>query len=236
MENQTEKYGLKTFLRNSEKEGTMKALGKDIVETFKLYNPTDREPTTIRQDIGGAIYTFGLLGLAGAIAIGPFVISRGINEARKAGQANVLWEEFRGNIPKYRVEISESYNKNGNKKRLIHLDALDEKTVPNRITGHDYDIDDHFERVFIMEKEFDACDSVRFTQKGVVWEPSPSSKGQGKKPFTEEQIAEAQSKLYNSLDIVRTGDNKTRHWVPGMGKKEKYGLIDRDKKIKKQQR
>lgn len=223
------KYDLKNFVKNYKNTGIFNALKNDFIATARSYNPNTPYGVeqNIRQNIGGAILGFGSLGLIGALCISPFMINSRLEAKAREASRTVMWEEFSGKVPGYNVEIEEYNLKNGSKSRIIHLKANKKEVVPNAITGHDNNRDGYFDRLFIMEKEYDACDSVKFIEDGQIWEPSPDSEHKGKAPFTEEQITNAQVKLYSALGAVRTESNKYRHWTPGMTDKDNYGLISK---------
>jgi len=228
MEDQKEgKYKLRDFVSNVRDNGIAKALGRDLVETFKLYKPASNEnEETVRQSVGTGALAISTVGVLMGIVASPFYFNNIIEAKKKDGQRPLLWEQFDGNHNGYDVEISESFDKNGNKRRIMHLDAIEENTNPHRITGHDNQMDGHFDRLFIMEGPSSPADSVYFTNDGVIWGPSGASEMKGKAPFTQEQIVDAQKELYGALSTVRTEDNKTRHWTPDMGMKS--GLIKKD--------
>lgn len=214
MVNENDTYGLRNFRENLRDEGLFRALGKDLKETFRLYSPDTYEPKTLRKKIGGVTLCFAGVGLLGSLIVGPIIANHYGNLARKEAQENILWEVYKGNNLGYEVVIDETETRNGSRDRLVHLDALDPSTRPQKITGHDYGIDGHFERVFIMNERFDPADSVEFTDKGLLWNPSKYSKDQGKKPFSQKEIIRAQEILYSALANTRTEENRRVHWTP----------------------
>lgn len=114
------------------------------------------------------------------------------------------WNIYRGELAAYRVEIDESM-RGGVWTRLVHLEPVKdyEEPTPNpfAITGHDYDGDGQFERVFIRELSVNGYNSVAFTGKGKrVWEPCPADKDT--QPFTDTQVASAQAQLYLAMATV----------------------------------
>lgn len=185
---------------------------------------------SIRKELTDLAVGIAGLAIIGTSCVGPLSWMHSRERKAREAQSTALWEEYAGTIPDYTVEISDSDTKNGYRVRIVHLDGTDESIRPNRITGHDYNRDGTFDRVFIMNEKFDSCDSVYFTPQGNKWDPSPASEREGKRPFSEEQIVSAQRKLYEAVDSVKTEANKYRHWMPGMGSEQNHGLL-KDKRI-----
>lgn len=115
------------------------------------------------------------------------------------------WNVYNGELAAYHVEIDESM-RDGIWTRMVHLEPVNgyEKPSPNpfAITGHDNDGDGQFDRVFIRELSVNGYNSVVFTGRGKrIWEPCPADRGKVL-PFTDEQVASAQTKLYLAMATV----------------------------------
>lgn len=118
-----------------------------------------------------------------------------------------VWNIYKGEFAAYRVVIDES-TRGGVCTRMIHLEPLNDYEEPTpkpfAMTGHDYDGDGQFERVFIREKPIDGYNAVEFTGQGKrVWEPCSGDKDRIQ-PFTDAEVASAQSQLY--LAMAQTHD------------------------------
>lgn len=124
------------------------------------------------------------------------------------------WNLYQGQIPGYRVEIDEDL-RGGVWTRLVHLEPIEcckePQPKPYAITGHDYEGDRLFNRVFIREFVVNGYNAVAFTSKGKwSWEPCPADKDRVR-PFTDRQIAQAKAKLnlamatvYNEGHLIKT--------------------------------
>ncbi len=144
-------------------------------------------------------YVVGILVVnVGILVIFVPIISRdNFNE-----QKLEAWNIYNGELAAYTVEINET-KKDGVWRRLVHLEPINgyEKPHPNpfAITGHDYDGDYCFDRVFIRPSLTNGYNSVYFTRRGErLWEPCPADK-EKLSPFIDRQVASAQSQLYLAM-------------------------------------
>lgn len=168
-----------------------------------------------KQELTTGAIALGVMAGLGGLCVGSGTIYNAVKTHNRDQLSDVLWEEFTGTTSDYKVEISDSERKDGHRKRIMHLEALNENTQPQRITGHDYNQDGNFDRLFIMSQKLGSCNSVYFTPNGRVWEPCPADAEKKGIEFTDAQVIDAQRKLYDALATVRTEEHKTRHWTPG---------------------
>lgn len=109
------------------------------------------------------------------------------------------YEYFRGNSGNYGVRID--LGRSGSKvRRIVHLDGKADDVVPYGVTGHDYDGDKKWDRIFIQETVNHGCNAVYFNRRGeVVWEPCPADEDKVKQ-FTGSQINEARNMLNKATE------------------------------------
>lgn len=119
------------------------------------------------------------------------------------------WNTYEGQLGPYNVKIEETKEK-GIWTRMVFLepvnDSLELRPSPFAITGHDYDINGHFDRVFIRRSLSAGYDSVVFTGKGkYVWDPCGADED-WMSPFRDEEVTSAQAYLYQAMVVLH---NKT---------------------------
>lgn len=112
-----------------------------------------------------------------------------------------VWNIYRGEVGEYSVEIDES-NYGRGLKRIVHLYP---KGAPSwvSITGHDYNDDKEWDRVFRSgyPEQSNGANAVLHTRSGWKWEPCPADKDRVK-PFTEEEIDFAIGELDKAMAEV----------------------------------
>jgi len=116
------------------------------------------------------------------------------------------WNEYKGSIPCYDVRIEET-KRNGNKTRTVHLESQGPGTVPFAVTGHDFKIDNKYERIFMRRVSADGYNSVWFEDNDTIWEPCPADEGRVE-PFTPSEIKTADSLLHLAVSCVRLNENQ----------------------------
>ncbi len=140
--------------------------------------------------------------------VGPLVVSVAtsvilvVTIPRDDSRKLEAWNIYKGELAAYRVEVDET-KKNGVWQRLVHLEPMNayEKPHPDpfALTGHDYDGDYCFDRVFIRPSSINGYNAVYFTRRGErLWEPCPADKDK-LSPFTDKQVASAQAQLYLAM-------------------------------------
>jgi len=128
-----------------------------------------------------------------------------ISFSRRGGDNPEAYNTYRGGFESYRVTIDET-KEDDQRRYMVHLEpanGYDEPhPAPFAITGHDYDGDGQFDRIFIRITSSDGSNAITFTGKGVRnWEPCIADEGEAQ-PFTDAQVALAQAKLYQALSQV----------------------------------
>lgn len=167
--------------------------------------------------------TIGGIALMVATCTTPIYISQKVEEKREYNSAQVLWNEYRGNIQDYTVYIDEVIRRDSSKSNIINLEAISKDTRPYEITGH-YGKEGIY-RIFIMEEKLSGCNAVSFNSDHTTnWEPCPADEGKVK-PFTQQQILDAEKQLYTALENFRKKEYQTRHWTAGMAEKENWGKL-----------
>lgn len=138
------------------------------------------------------------------VLLGVFAVAL-TSGCRKSEPKLEAWNIYKGEFAAYHVVIDESM-RGGVWTRLVHLEPTKgyEEPTPNpfAITGHDYDGDGQFDRVFIRELSVNGYNSVAFTGKGKrAWELCPADKDKVQ-PFTDTQVASAQAQLYLAVATI----------------------------------
>jgi hypothetical protein len=120
-------------------------------------------------------------------------------------------KEYRGTIEGYAVRIEEDLVKEQKVKKFVYIEAIDEKkTVPCSVTGHDYNADGEWDRIFIRSREINGYNSVVFMEDGKTkFEPCGADKDRVKM-FSPEEMQQARALLkkadtavYNEKSVVR---------------------------------
>lgn len=120
------------------------------------------------------------------------------------------YEYYKGQIDDYKVSINQQ--KLGKKlyTKLVHLDAVDSNTIPYGITGHDYDSDNKWDRIFIQETNHHGCNAMFFNEKGEArWEPCPADKDKVD-PFTKKQVLETRKILNKAIKEVENEEHREK--------------------------
>ena len=112
-----------------------------------------------------------------------------------------VWNTYEGEFGPYTVKIDETMEK-GVWTRMVFLEPMNESVEfrpnPFAMTGHDYDGDGRFDRVFIRRQYSNGYDSVYFAGKGKrVWECSGTEEDIARS-FSDKQLASAQADLYQA--------------------------------------
>jgi len=119
------------------------------------------------------------------------------------------YENYGGKIKNYSVRIDERSIENKPYSKLVHLEAPDSNMVPYGVTGHDYNSDGNWERIFIRETFSHGCNAMNFTGSEPKWEPCPADKDKVK-PFTSEQIEKARNLLDKAVEDVYYEEHKVK--------------------------
>ncbi len=116
------------------------------------------------------------------------------------------YQHFNGNSGNYKVEITLEERGN-NINRMIHLNGKTNSIVPYGLTGHDYDGDRKWDRIFIQETPQNGFNAVYFDKGKTIWEPCGADKNKIK-PFTDSQINEARSMLDKATEAFEKPEYK----------------------------
>lgn len=115
------------------------------------------------------------------------------------GKVTILFKDFNVQIEDY------SYNGSSTIRRIMHMHPVGMESYVG-ITGHDYNGDGTWNRVFYCgldgnEENTTGCNSVLFDEENYTWtfEPCPGDEGKVK-PFTEDQIKAAISALNYGME------------------------------------
>lgn len=111
------------------------------------------------------------------------------------------WNLYNGELSDYKVSISETLWNDGNWERIVHIEPIngfkEPVPYPFSMSGHDYDGDGKWERIFIRFNPMDGPSAIRFESNGEkIWEPYPYSEPW---PFTDEQIGRAWNFLNHAM-------------------------------------
>lgn len=151
-----------------------------------------------------SLILFGVLVLA-VVAI--VVVSKGKRDSDK----RQAWNIYRGEVGEYTVEINES-NRGQGFNRIVHLRRQSTPSYTG-ITGHDYDDDGKWDRVFYCgyPESVNGCNSFCITRSGErVWKPCPADKDRlqpfllGEFIFAEEQLNKAMATIHRAQFRVST--------------------------------
>jgi len=132
------------------------------------------------------------------IVVVAVCVSAFISCCQKESQL-VSWDVYRGQIEEYEVEIEDSnYEYPSHAERIVDLHPLPvnyiwqgNTAIYLGITGHDYNADGKWDRVFYCgyPEKTNGCNSVTLDAKGRItaWEPCAADNNQVK-PFTQKEV------------------------------------------------
>lgn len=132
------------------------------------------------------------------------------------------WNIYKGEIHEFTVEIEDvGHDSKGQLERIMHLRPTLDNSIWNGetasylgITGHDYDGDGYWDRVFYCgyPNNANGCNSVmvKWNHDITGWEPCPADKGKIQK-FNQEEVdralrylSTAMVEIHNSTHLVST--------------------------------
>ncbi|MAF80594.1 hypothetical protein CL628_01125 [bacterium] len=150
-----------------------------------------------------------------AVIVTVIVICASVFHQDSGQGALQAWNLYSGAIPGYDVEIDEA-DRGQTFRRIVHLypiDASGERTGPSwvSITGHDYNDDGNWDRVFYcgMRDTKYGCNSVIMTRDGRwTWSPCPADEGKVE-PFTMGEIKFAILRLNEAMSGVHNAKHRT---------------------------
>ena len=120
------------------------------------------------------------------------------------------WNTYTGKFLDYHVRIEDSM-RDGIWERIVHLEPINgyEKPHPKpfAITGHDYDGDGIWEKIFIRSQSRDGYNAVRMAMWGWAWEPCSADKDRVK-PFTNRQIEYALTHLNYAMERFHSAEHR----------------------------
>ncbi|WKZ26781.1 MAG: hypothetical protein QY304_01620 [Candidatus Paceibacterota bacterium] len=177
----------------------------------------------------------GLAAIALVVAVGAMIYTAVIDER---GEHLVTWNLYHGELQSeniaYNVEIDEADHGYGFR-RLVHLRLVDSPSYVG-ITGHDYDNDGKWDRVFYCGNhelvgrhpeysEF-GCNSVIRTASGWKFEPCPADEGVVQ-PFSDRAISFAIAELDLAMSRLHNEDNLSQRWEWNSEQKKVVKIFDR---------
>jgi hypothetical protein len=179
----------------------------------------------------------GLAAIALVVAVGALIYTKAIDER---GEHLVTWNLYHGELQSgnvaYNVEIDEADRGYGFV-RLVHMRPVGEPSYVG-ITGHDYDNDGQFDRVFYCgEHELVGqypkregwgfgCNSVIRTANGWKFEPCPADDGVVQ-PFSERAINFVLAELHAAMYRLHNEDNLSERWEWDSEQKKVVKIFDR---------
>lgn len=119
------------------------------------------------------------------------------------------WQEFTGTSNQYAISIDLSCY--GDACRNITQLESTSGNRPLGISGHDYDLDGTWDRIFIRKKASDGYSSVAFQNGVVSWEPCASDEQAGLPRFTPQEIENARTELDKAQSQI-TDRNRIVNW------------------------
>ena len=134
-----------------------------------------------------------------------------VNKSSRDSDKLQAWNIYKGEVGEYAVEIDES-NRGHGFSRIVHLRPKGSPSYVG-ITGHDYDDDGKWDRVFYCgyPESVNGCNSFCITRSGErVWEPCPADKDRlqpfllGEVIFAEEQLDKAMASVHRVQFRVST--------------------------------
>lgn len=176
---------------------------------------------------------FALAVVAVIVAVAALIYVKATDER---GKHLVAWNVYTGTLQTtttYRVEISEEDNGYGFE-RLVHLWPANKPTYES-ITGHDYNSDGKWDRVFYCGKHdlvnswtsgSLGCNSVFRTRDGWKFEPCPADKG-NVMPFSETAIQFAIKELDTAMSQFYKKEHLVRQWKWDAKQKKAIEIFNR---------
>lgn len=176
----------------------------------------------------------GLAAIALVVAVGAMIYPTVIDER---GEHLVTWNLYHGELQSgdvaYNVEIDEADRGYGFR-RLVHMRPVGKPSYVG-ITGHDYDNDGRFDRVFYCgnhelvgqdpKGEF-GCNSVIRTASGWKFEPCPADDGVVQ-PFSDRAINFALAELHEAMYRLHNKDNLSQRWEWDSEQEKTVKVFDR---------
>lgn len=175
----------------------------------------------------------GLVVVALVVAVGVLIYTAVKDErGEHLVTGNLYCGKFQSDSIAYNVEIDEDDYGYGFR-RLVHLKPVGKPSYVG-ITGHDYDDDGQFDRVFYCgnhelvgqgsKGEF-GCNSVIRTASGWKFEPCPADDGVVQ-PFSDRAISFALDELYAAMHHVLNEDNLSERWEWNSEQKKVVKVFD----------
>jgi len=139
------------------------------------------------------------------VAISVIMACAVISCQRHDGDNSEAHNTYSGEFESYKVLIDEDREED-HCRYMIHLEPVngydEPHPTPFAVTGHDYDGDGQYDRIFVRDTSKDGSNGVAFTGRGVrMWEPCSADRDRVQ-PFTDTQVAAAQAKLYQAFALV----------------------------------
>ena len=155
-------------------------------------------------------FAFGVLFALGFVCIGLLVAFLRLRDSRDSGELRA-WNTYRGEVGGYSVEIDESDRGEGFR-RIVHLRPSGSPSYVG-ITGHDYNDDGRWDRVFYCgyPEVTNGCNSFYIDPSGeLVWEPCPADEDilepflLGELLFAEQELDQAMAAVHQPQFLTST--------------------------------